>query len=315
MITHMVKATVKAYIGMKFADSWMVHHNALSIMTAKESQACMKTQFIDVDTPDNEKVSYFDRLILPEMELNDEFVYFKGKPVGNSPEMMPLDNCLNKDIHESVSRHVLMSRASGGSLNKDDVRFFSLATPKNAAHAYRRIWDPTTGVAPPSKRIIQDINKVQDAMVQIHKQKGAFVPNLAQRPGDRHIINQLKSEIWGGKRTKMETLKLFAAMENLHADLKGILEDDRKATEAAAVAASAASAAEGPAAAAPAAPAAAAAPAAERPAAAAAAEAPAAAVSLAPAVAAPVAPAAVAAAAPAAAALANVVTFRSAKEC
>ena len=116
--------------------------------------------------------------------------------------MMPLDNCLNRDIDGSFSRHVLVSRASGGSLNKDDARFFPLATPKNAAHAYRRIWDPTTGVAPPSKRIIQDINKVQDAMVQIHRQKGAFVPNLVQRPGDHHIINQLKSEIWGGKRTE-----------------------------------------------------------------------------------------------------------------
>ena len=58
------------------------------------------------------------------MELNDEFTYFKGKPGGNSPEMMPLDNCLNKDIHESVSQHVLVSLASGGSLDKDDVRFF-----------------------------------------------------------------------------------------------------------------------------------------------------------------------------------------------
>ena len=124
MITHMMKATEKAYVGTKYADSWMVYHDTLSLMTAKESKAWMKTQFIDVDAPDNEKVSYFDKWILPEMELNDEFVYFKGKPVGNSPEMMPLDNCLNKDIHESVSQHVLVSLASGGSLDKDDVCFF-----------------------------------------------------------------------------------------------------------------------------------------------------------------------------------------------
>ena len=61
-------------------------------------------------------------------------------------------------------------------------------------------------------------------MKQIHKQKGAFVPDLAQRPGDRHIINLLKSKIWGGKRVKkQQTAELFGNRDDLHGDLKSIL--------------------------------------------------------------------------------------------
>ena len=54
-----------------------------------------------------------------------------------------------------------------------------------------------------------------------------FVPDLAQRPGDRHIISQLKSRIWGGKRTKKEAMHiLFADREDLHPDLKAILSEE-----------------------------------------------------------------------------------------
>ena len=74
-------------------------------------------------------------------------------------------------------------------------------------------------------------------MKQIFKNKGAFVPDLAQRPGERHIINQLKSKIWGGKRTKKEVLHiLFADREDLHKDLKAILAEESARKEGAVVA-------------------------------------------------------------------------------
>ncbi|KAL7534623.1 hypothetical protein ACHAXR_006003 [Thalassiosira sp. AJA248-18] len=212
--------TKKAYENTVHKDTWMFYHDALKLMTAKDCVDWMKKQFID----EEKKVSYYDKWVLPIFGLNDEFARFKGRPIGNSPEMMPLDNCLNKDLHECVSRHVLMSRAA--TLSKDDPRIFSMATPKQGELAYKRVWCPTTGVAPPSKRIIQDIMKVVGAMKQIHAQKGAFVPNLAQRPGDRHITNQLKSKIWGGKRTKKEVVHmLFADRKDLHADLMAILNE------------------------------------------------------------------------------------------
>ena len=69
-------------------------------------------------------------------------------------------------------------------------------------------------------------------MKQIHTAKGAFVPDLAQRPGDRHIMNTLKSKIWGGKRTKREYTKiLLADRTDLHDDLKAILKESDESEE------------------------------------------------------------------------------------
>jgi hypothetical protein len=80
-----------------------------------------------------------------------------------------------------------MSLSSGA--NRNDDKLFSLTTPKRSRSAYLRIWDPENGVGPASKRIVQDIRKVVDAMVLIHKHNDVFVPDIAQRPGDRHIVN------------------------------------------------------------------------------------------------------------------------------
>ena len=90
---------------------------------------------------------------------------------------LPIGNCLNKDLHEAISQHVLMSSVSA--LDPKDERVFLLKTPKLGAAAYKRVWNTSMGgVAPPSNRIIQDIKKVVQAMRQIMVAKGAFVPNL-----------------------------------------------------------------------------------------------------------------------------------------
>ena len=50
--------------------------------------------------------SYWDRWLTPQQRLNQGTVYAE-RPVGNSPELMPLDCSLNKDINDCVARHVL----------------------------------------------------------------------------------------------------------------------------------------------------------------------------------------------------------------
>ena len=188
-------------------------------MTDARCREWMKNQKVKEDSD----VSYYNNWILPLHNLNDMFPRFKGRPIGNSPEMMLLDNCLNKDLHESGSRHVLMSRACNP--QKSDHRSFSIATPKEVSRTYLRVWnDSMGGVSPSSKRIVQDIKKSISSMHQILKAKGVFVPGLAQRPGDRHIINKIKSKIWGGKRTVKEMVTmLFAERDDLHSDLKDLL--------------------------------------------------------------------------------------------
>ena len=130
--------------------------------------------------------------------MNDEISrYSAGNPVGNSPELMPLDNCLNKDYHELVQTHIMMSLEC--KVDQDSKEAFSLSCPKQGRSAYLRIWDPVTGVGPLSKRIIQDTQGVVDALKIIHAAKGAFVEGIAQQPGKRHIISSVPSSIRGGK--------------------------------------------------------------------------------------------------------------------
>jgi hypothetical protein len=96
-------------------------------------------------------------------------------------EMMPLDCSLNQDIHMAVSRHVIVTT----DLADDDPKKFSTSTPKRGTSAYLRIWDPVSGTAPSSTRIIQDCGKVLSAMQAIYAARGAKVDGLGDRKGKR----------------------------------------------------------------------------------------------------------------------------------
>ena len=45
--------------------------------------------------------NYFHRWLLPMNGLQDGTPY-AGRPVGNIPDFMPLDNCLNREILHSL---------------------------------------------------------------------------------------------------------------------------------------------------------------------------------------------------------------------
>ena len=58
---------------------------------------------------------------------------YAGRPVGNSPEFMPLDNSLNRDILHSLRFHCVLSRfvidGEGTDEEENNMRF-SFYTPK-----------------------------------------------------------------------------------------------------------------------------------------------------------------------------------------
>ena len=71
--------------GSVHEDNFFIVHDDLVLMTAKETIQWMKEK------------NYYHRLLLPMNGLQDGTPY-AGRPVGNSPEFMPLDNSLNRDI-------------------------------------------------------------------------------------------------------------------------------------------------------------------------------------------------------------------------
>ena len=67
--------------------------------------------------------------------LQDRTPYAQ-RPVGNSPEFMPLDNSLNRDILNSLRFHCFMSRfvLDGEGTDEEDRNIqFSFSTPKEIA--------------------------------------------------------------------------------------------------------------------------------------------------------------------------------------
>ena len=128
LIDHITKVT-------KDAGKRYFYHDALSLMTCKGSIEYMRA------------TNVLDMWIRPQLGLFEDYEDLKsyyGRVVGNSPELMPLDKSLNKDTHESVNQHYIITN----DLAKDDPCRFGLSTPREVAHSYKRIWHPETGVAP-----------------------------------------------------------------------------------------------------------------------------------------------------------------------
>ena len=179
MIDHMFKETKKCFPD---SEDWWVYHDALSLMTAADSVQYMKDE------------GFYKHWVLPEQDYVRDVPQcdrWKHRPVGNRPEVMPLDQQLNKDVHDAVDYHVILTQ----DLDDDDERKFSMRTPKHGLSAYLRIWDHH----PPSKRIIHDIDETLSSMKIIVEKKGVIVEGLATRPGDRFS----KKGNHGGRRQKM----------------------------------------------------------------------------------------------------------------
>ena len=81
----MMKEADKLMKGYVHEGDFSIVHDALVLMTAKEKIKWMKYN------------NYFHRWLLP-INLVKDLKHYDGRPVGNSPKFMPLDNSLNRYI-------------------------------------------------------------------------------------------------------------------------------------------------------------------------------------------------------------------------
>ena len=153
-------------------------------MTAKTTVEWMKRE------------GYYKRWLIPQLGCNEGTVY-KYRPVGNSPEFMPLDMSLNNDIQISLSLHCAIT----AHLPDDDPRKFSMGTPNTIVRGIERLWG-TGGNVPSSRRIIQDCDKALIAFGIVFRAGGKMVPGLANRSGHRNHAAGRNQAGWGGVRVK-----------------------------------------------------------------------------------------------------------------
>lgn len=181
LVRHIHDATRKFFKGTKYENTYLFYHDALSQMTDKDCKEWMRQEGI------------LERWIRPELGMNDEIVIidnegnekkttaYKGRPVGDCPELMPLDNSLFRDFRCDFDDHVTLTCQ----LPRNDPRRFSKGTPKTIEAAVRRLWDPQTGVSPPPHRIVQDINRVLENVEIVVREDGAVVDGVVDRNGHR----------------------------------------------------------------------------------------------------------------------------------
>ena len=154
------------------------------------------------DTLHTDGRSYYSLWIKPEAGLSAGTAY-AGRPPGNSPELMPWDTSLNKDVDDCVARHV----AVGYGLKEGDLGYstrFSRHTLREQTSAYKRVMDPALGMekgAPTSNRICQDIRKFILALTGIRDAHGICVQGFESRAGHRAAAANGQVQR-GGKREK-----------------------------------------------------------------------------------------------------------------
>lgn len=198
--------TVSAYKGTPFEKTYIWAHNALSQMTDNDCKEWMK------------KKGYWKRWITPVLECNDVITVFDPKknkivssknyrerPVGDQPELMPLDASLNWDIECSLKMHVLLT----AHLDRNHKHKFRMDTPKEISKAIMKICDPVSGVVPSSKRIIEDCKRVVKSAMTIVKAGGKIVPGLVNRNGHR---NKVKT---GRRYYPRKTTQVIKTMDDL----------------------------------------------------------------------------------------------------
>ena len=211
---HIMSESQKIMHNTKYQDDWVVYHDALTLMTAKENKDWLLAK------------GYLKRWILPSNDLyvNSPDLYKKygGNPIGNSPEFMPWDAHLNNDIHSSMDYHCLLSKG----LDDDDTRKFDFSTPKKMLHGYKRLMMPDgTGVTPKSSRIVEDATRVLKALEHVREAKGIMIEEKKLRTGRRRDVSNKKHENWGGSREKSPQSKYLPPEEDLHQDLMEVVKD------------------------------------------------------------------------------------------
>ena len=184
LIKKMYDNSKKIFEGTTHQEDWYFYHDAFSQMTANSTVEWMKAE------------GYYEKWLVPQNGCNDWIAKFGSRPVGNSPEFMPLDNALNNDLQLSKSLHCAITAYIE---DPNDERKFSMGTPNTIVKGIIRLWGTNV---PSSDRIEQDCDKALRSFGCVYEHGGRMVPNLANRSGHRNLAAGRNTTGWGGVRVK-----------------------------------------------------------------------------------------------------------------
>ena len=169
LMFFMMNEAEKMMKGSLHEDDLFIARDAFVLVTAKETINWMRQK------------GYLHQWLLPLNGLQDHTPY-AGRPVGNSPEFIPLDNLLNRDILHSLRIHSVLSRyiIDGEETDKEERNMcFSYSTPREINRGMKRTWDSKMGT-PSSVRIIKDVDLVLKALEIVY-----LANSVTPYPADR----------------------------------------------------------------------------------------------------------------------------------
>jgi hypothetical protein len=195
LVDHVIDEGNRLFADTRFKNTWTIYHDALPQWWERRTQEYIGEQgFADRQWRSNGET---DLLIAN---------HYRGKLMGDSPELMPLDSSLFSDQIEKVAWLVVSTAA----LSEEER--YSMATPNQAWRTMVAAWSQV-----PEKRILEDIDRFVAALDSIIAAKGAYVSDKDLRNGHRRLMQRLVRA-----RTRAEDGVHVATTERLHKGLEEV---------------------------------------------------------------------------------------------
>lgn len=189
-VLHLIFHGQELYKDTIRKDTWMISHDALSILWDKSTQEWLNKLACPIDGWADR--TWADRFIKIRGSYTDKVAnHYKDTLPGDSPELMPLDCHLFSDVKEGVARNVGFSFF----IPDDDPDKYSLATP---AKVYDAIQRTIASGCPSKKRIQEDVDRIPATLQRIIDAKGAYISDSARhgvREEKRRNSQEEKEEI------------------------------------------------------------------------------------------------------------------------
>ena len=146
LMDHVIEQGNILFADTPYHDSWVVYHDALSAWWSEGAQQHLQRK-------------RFRHRQVKGLGFTNAGTRYEDSLPGDTPEYMPLDSNLFSDLEKMVRWNV----AATNEMPRGHPDKFDLTTPASAWSAVSRTWEH----APTSERIVEDINRVFNAIEEV----------------------------------------------------------------------------------------------------------------------------------------------------
>ena len=204
LMDHVISESKKMFKGTKHENDFLIYHDALASWWEKGSQEEM------------EKKGFKDRQIRCVGATNANNKCYKGKPVGDSPELSVGCDSHGFAYHKSS---IIWHAAATSHLAPDDPIKFNTSTPKEMERTMERCWE----VEPTSEMICADIHELPRVVDMIIEAEGRVLPECTLRHGRREARLDGKADGITKNKPRSSQRKATLKIRPFHKDIAELM--------------------------------------------------------------------------------------------